>query len=153
LPDFELTSAPSIKDRGIWTWGHTIYDYKGFLDNMLLCKMNTVIIWNDFAPINAKEIVDYAHANNIKVFFGYPWCWDVDCSKFSMSDIFAHSKDIFEKFEKEYSSVGMDGIYFMLIGVAISYMLSGYYSLYHSQKIMYSKYDATYRGHKWNTKE
>ena len=48
---------------------------------------------------------------------------------------------------------GMDGIYFMLIGIAISYMLSGYYSLYHSQKIMYSKYDATYRGHKWNTKE
>ena len=112
LPDFELTSAPSIKDRGIWTWGHTIYDYKGFLDNMLLCKMNTVIIWNDFAPINAKEIVDYAHANNIKVFFGYPWCWDVDCGKFLKTNIFAYSKDIFEKFEKEYSSVGMDGIYF-----------------------------------------
>ena len=44
---------------------------------------------------------------------------------------------------------GMDGIYFALIGVAVSYMLSGYYSLYHSQKIMYSKYDAQYRGHRW----
>lgn len=43
---------------------------------------------------------------------------------------------------------GMDGIYFILIGVAVSYMLSGYYSLYHSQKIMYSKYDAAYRGDK-----
>jgi len=45
---------------------------------------------------------------------------------------------------------GMEGAYFVLIGVAISYMLSGYYSLYHSQRIMYSKYDAQYRGHKWN---
>lgn len=48
---------------------------------------------------------------------------------------------------------GMDGIYFVLIGVAVSYMLSGYYSLYHSQRIMYSKYDAQYRGHKWNKSE
>lgn len=42
---------------------------------------------------------------------------------------------------------GMSGINFILIGVAVSYMLSGYYSLYHSQKIMYSKFDAEYRGH------
>jgi len=49
---------------------------------------------------------------------------------------------------------GLHGIYFVLIGVAVSYMLSGYYSLYQSQKIMYSKYDAEFRGNKWkNTKE
>lgn len=47
---------------------------------------------------------------------------------------------------------GMDGIYFILIGVAVSYMLSGYYSLYNSQKIMYSKFDAEYRGNIWNSK-
>ena len=29
-------------------------------------------------------------------------------------------------------------------------MLSGYYSLYNSQKIMYSKFDAEYRGNIWN---
>lgn len=44
---------------------------------------------------------------------------------------------------------GMEGIYFGLIGVAVSYMLSGYHSLYNSQKIMYSKYDAEYRGNRW----
>lgn len=44
---------------------------------------------------------------------------------------------------------GGAGIHFILIGIAVSYMLSGYYSLYDSQKIMYSKYDAEYRGHKW----
>jgi len=47
---------------------------------------------------------------------------------------------------------GMAGINFILIGVAVSYMLSGYYSLYNSQKIMYSKFDAEYRGNVWNTK-
>ncbi len=47
---------------------------------------------------------------------------------------------------------GMDGIYFILIGVAVSYMLSGYYSLYNSQKIMYSKFDAEYRGNMFNKK-
>jgi len=48
---------------------------------------------------------------------------------------------------------GMEGIYFILIGVAVSYMLSGYYSLYNSQKIMYSKFDAEYRGNMWNKKQ
>jgi len=43
---------------------------------------------------------------------------------------------------------GMNGIYFSLIGVAVSYMLSGYYSLYQSQKIVYSKYNPRYRGEK-----
>ncbi len=47
---------------------------------------------------------------------------------------------------------GMNGINYILIGVAVSYMLSGYYSLYNSQKIMYSKFDAEYRGHMWNNK-
>lgn len=47
---------------------------------------------------------------------------------------------------------GMVGINFILIGVAVSYMLSGYYSLYNSQKIMYSKFDAEYRGNVWNYK-
>jgi len=48
---------------------------------------------------------------------------------------------------------GMGGINFILIGVAVSYMLSGYYSLYNSQKIMYSKFDAEYRGNMWNNKK
>lgn len=35
---------------------------------------------------------------------------------------------------------GSDSIKFCMICIAISYLLSGYYSLYNSQKIMYSKY-------------
>ena len=35
---------------------------------------------------------------------------------------------------------GMEGIEYYLAAVAVSYMLSGYYGLYNSQKIIYSKY-------------
>ena len=34
---------------------------------------------------------------------------------------------------------GFEGMLYYAIAVSISYMLSGYYSLYHDQKIMYSK--------------
>lgn len=44
---------------------------------------------------------------------------------------------------------GMEALPFFMIGVAISYMLSGYYSLYDSQKILYSKYKPEFREHKW----
>lgn len=37
---------------------------------------------------------------------------------------------------------GMGALPYFLVGVAVSYMLSGYKSLYHTQKIVYSKYRA-----------
>ena len=39
---------------------------------------------------------------------------------------------------------GMDGMPFFLLSVALSYMTSGYYGLYRSQKIVYSKYRSNY---------
>ena len=39
---------------------------------------------------------------------------------------------------------GFDIMKYLLIAVSISYMLSGYYSLYHEQKIMYSKFKTQY---------
>ncbi len=39
---------------------------------------------------------------------------------------------------------GAGSMKFVIICVAISYMLSGYYSLYNSQKIVYSKYKTEY---------
>ena len=35
---------------------------------------------------------------------------------------------------------GMDAFPYMMLGIATSYMLSGYSGLYHSQKIIYSKF-------------
>ena len=39
---------------------------------------------------------------------------------------------------------GFDGMPYFLIAIALSYMLSGYYGLYSSQKIIYSKYTTEY---------
>lgn len=39
---------------------------------------------------------------------------------------------------------GISSMKFVIICIAISYMLSGYYSLYNSQKIVYSKYRTEY---------
>lgn len=39
---------------------------------------------------------------------------------------------------------GYDGMPYYLLAVAISYMLSGYYGLYSSQKIIYSKYETSF---------
>lgn len=112
LPDFEYTSSPDVKERGLWTWGHVIYDYRGYLDNMMKLKMNRVIIWNDYLPFNAKEIVAYAHARNIKVYWGFAWLWDTDCKKFDFEHTYEESKRIFSLYESEYADTGADGIYF-----------------------------------------
>ena len=39
LPDFSLVSGPSVQSRGIWTWGHVIYNYRNFIDNMVQLKL------------------------------------------------------------------------------------------------------------------
>ncbi len=112
LRDFELQSAPSVAQRGIWSWGHVIYDYRSFIDNMVKLKMNTLIVWNDFVPVNAKEMIEYAHSCGVKVYFGFSWCWDTDCNRFSLDTILSESDNIFAKYEKEYSALSADGIYF-----------------------------------------
>ncbi len=74
--DAAYISEPSIRERGLWTWGHVIYDYKKYFDHMALCKLNTVTIWNDFTPLNAKEIYEYAHSRGIRVIWGMSLNWD-----------------------------------------------------------------------------
>lgn len=45
---------------------------------------------------------------------------------------------------------GFEGMPYFLIAIALSYMMSGYYGLYSSQKIIYSKYKAEYINRKAN---
>ena len=44
-----------------------MYDYRGFFENMARLKLNEIIIWNDYAPTNGREIVAYAHSLGIRV--------------------------------------------------------------------------------------
>lgn len=112
LPGFFALSAPSVRERGLWTWGHVIYDYRGYLNNMMRLKMNSVIIWNDFVPLNAKEIVDYAHARNIKVYWGFSWLWDTSFENANIKNLDGEAEKILSKYESEYLDSGGDGIYF-----------------------------------------
>ena len=112
LPDYSYSSYPSVKSRGIWTWGHVIYDFRDFLDNMVKLKMNTLIVWNDFPPVNARELVAYAHDCGIKVIWGFPWLWDTNCRVIDLAHMEDHSEEIFRRYEREYEGIGGDGIYF-----------------------------------------
>ena len=110
--DFEKRSQPAIRDRGVWTWSHVIYDWRGFIDHMVLMKMNTLILWSDFAPVNLKDVVDYAHDNGVRVYFGFAWMWETQCAEADVLNADKYIPGILEKYEKEYLPLGGDGIYF-----------------------------------------
>jgi hypothetical protein len=78
-------------------------------------KLNTIIIWNDFVPVNAKEIIEYAHRSAVKVIWGFSWGWDDGCSRLSLRNLNDQSQDIFRKFKEEYGALDVDGIYFQSI--------------------------------------
>jgi hypothetical protein len=115
-PAFSRLSAPSIKERGIWCWAHCVYDYRKFFENMLALKLNLAVFWTDYAPINAKEVVDYAHECGIKLIWGYSWGWDVESAVLtdfsSPAQLEIWSEQIIKKYEDEFLSTGCDGIYF-----------------------------------------
>lgn len=114
LPEFEHSEFPQIKQRGFWTWGHVIYDYRKYLDNMVKLKLNSLIVWNDFAPINGREIVEYAHKCGIKLIWGFQWLWDTDCAKFDLNKLDGAPEMIFENYMRDYvrQYKDADGIYF-----------------------------------------
>ena len=112
LPDDFIQSAPTAKNRGLWTWGHVIYDYRGYIDNMVKLKMNTLIIWNDHPPFNARELVSYAHDSGVKIIWGFSWLWELDCSKTDLTRRTDAPRQIAAYYEENYGSLGGDGIYF-----------------------------------------
>lgn len=117
MPEFTSSGAPSFARRGIWTWGHCIYDYRRYLDNMVTLKLNQLCIWNDYAPINAAEVVEYAHARGIEIIWGFSWGWSTNCLApgFTIDDdrvIEEWAEKIYRRYTEEYAASGADGIYF-----------------------------------------
>ena len=126
LPDGTLSSAPSINKRGLWTWGHVIYDYRGYIDNLVKLKMNTLIIWNDFVPVNIDEIIEYAHNANVKLFLGYPWGWDHRDDLFNIQKLMNNTyAQVVEEYKREYAHLDIDGIYFQTVTETEDDMLDG----------------------------
>lgn len=112
LPETDLTDAPKILKRGLWTWGHAIFDVRSYLDNMLKLKMNEVIVWNDFKPLNGKEFVEYAHRNGIEVIWGFSWAWGVEIDLSAPGEMERWKDIILAEYRDIYADMGGDGIYF-----------------------------------------
>ncbi len=112
MKPYHCTSSPAVARRGLWTWGHTITDYRGYIENMVRCKMNTLVIWNNLPPVNAKDVVDYAHLWGLKILFGYAWGWSTDHGIHAIRHALAHRDDIITEYERDWAPLGCDGIYF-----------------------------------------
>lgn len=113
MPDFAIAERPAIDNRGIWTWGYPIYDYRRFLDNMARCKMNMLTVWNDYPPLNSREVIDYAHSRGVQIIFGFHWGWGIDDFDPTDADQRAAMKDeIVRNYRENYAGLGLDGIYF-----------------------------------------
>ncbi len=112
MPDYDESFIADTKNRALWTWGYVIYDYKGYIDNMVNLKLNMLIIWNDCVPVNAKELVDYAHKNGVKVVWGFSWGWGLNCVETDVTRLDKITEEVLATYERDYAPIGGDGIYF-----------------------------------------
>ncbi len=112
LPDYYISAAPAIKTRSVFTWGTPINDYRDYIDNMARLKLNQLIIWNDFVPLNADDIVDYAHSYGIQVIWGFAWGWTRNCATTDLSSLDALAESVLKTYRENYMNLKGDGIYF-----------------------------------------
>jgi hypothetical protein len=116
IPDYSSSDYPRIENRGIWTWGYVMYDYRRFLDNMMRLKMNMITIWNDCPPLNIQDVIEYARARGIRVILGFHWGWhheDLDISNpVTWQQL---KKDVFQNYTQNYAHLNIDGIYFQTL--------------------------------------
>lgn len=112
MPAWEKVGQPAIERRGLWTWGHVIYDYKGYIDHMALWKMNVLTIWNDFAPLNAAEVVAYARSRGIGVVWGFSWCWGEKVDPGDPEALGRWTQRVIDTYESQYANLDGEGIYF-----------------------------------------
>ena len=103
------------KKRNIFTWGHSINDYRKYIDNMARLKLNVLYLWNDYIPLNIDDIIDYAHSYGIKVILGYSWGWKEIGNKVAeiTDEKIGEVKElVIRQYREDYSHVKCDGIYF-----------------------------------------
>lgn len=111
MPEYTAAEAPAFAERGIWTWGHCIYDYRRFAENMARLGLNAITLWNDFAPLNLREVVACFHSYGIKVILGYSWGWDEPVDISSDGELARWKKRAVEVYARDYEHAGGDGIY------------------------------------------
>lgn len=112
MKEYQAVESPAFSERGIWTWGHCIYDYRRFARNMARLGLNAITIWNDYAPINLREVISCFHSYGIKVYVGYSWGWEEPVDIGSEEDLQRWREKAVSMYERSYAGVGADGLYF-----------------------------------------
>lgn len=113
ISNIRISDYPKIAQRGIWTWGYKIYDYRRFLDNMARLKLNLITTWNLVVPVNIEEFIDYAHSRGIRVVLGFHWGWGVE--EIPITSAEGREKirrTVVDNFKYNYARVNFDAIYF-----------------------------------------
>ncbi len=105
---------PVTPVRSLFTWGHVIDDYRQFFREMARLRLNRVILWNEFPPLNAREVVETAHSWGIEVYWGFAWGWAVNCAESSKNakSLKALGDSIYAEWHDVWKPCGGDGIYF-----------------------------------------
>lgn len=125
MPAYTNAETPAFAERGIWTWGHCIYDYERFARNMARLGLNAVTLWNDYAPLNLREVVECFHSYGIRVIFGYSWGWDEGVDIRSETELERWKTHVMDVYERSYAQAGGDGIYFQSFTETDSEELNG----------------------------
>lgn len=112
IQDFSFTDAPASKVRSVFTWAHPIGNMYEYFRNMARLKFNRVYLWNEFLPVNAAEVVEYAHSWGIEVFWGFAWGWSTDCRGTDVTDLNSLRQNIVREYHERWAKLPGDGIYF-----------------------------------------
>ncbi|MFP4017306.1 MAG: hypothetical protein ACLFUI_09770, partial [Halanaerobiales bacterium] len=65
-------------------------------------KLNTLIIWNDHAPINSEDVVKYAHSRGIKLIWGFSWAWGEELNPADVKELEKWKKRVINTYKIQY---------------------------------------------------
>ena len=112
LGRYESRQTPKTPVRSVFIWAHVIGDYREFFRNLARLRFNEVILWNNCPPVNAAEVVEYAHSWGIRVLWGFAWGWSTDCRNVDMAHLDRLEDDILREWRSVWRPLGGDGVYF-----------------------------------------
>ncbi|MFA5863943.1 MAG: hypothetical protein WC975_04565 [Phycisphaerae bacterium] len=105
-----------IDHIGLWTWGGRVFNWKRYLDHMRLSGMDSVVLWHQKVPFDARTIQDYAHQLGIRVLWGFNWSWNSPVCLNSEHDAAEWRDKVLKIVNDEYAPLSPDGICFQVGG-------------------------------------
>ena len=111
---FERRVAPCGDEvRSLFAWGHQIDDFRLSFREMARMRLTRVVLWNLHPPVNAREVVEFAHRCGLEVYWGFAWGWTpARCRDAPTDDLGALSDAIVSEWREVWRPIGGDGIYF-----------------------------------------